>query len=409
MGNFESTFQVEPARRMQLLPDYLFGKLNATKLAMRRAGRDVIDFGMGNPDQPTSEPIVEKLQEVLNDAKAHRYSVARGIPHLLKAVTDHYQRYYEVQLDPETQVIATIGSKEGLSHLVMALLGPGDACIVPEPSFPVHVWSAVIAGAQVHTVPLSTDAQTFIASVKDCLNRAHIRPKILFLNYPHNPTTATVEVSFFEKVVGFCREEKLFIIQDFAYKDITFDGYDAPSIMQVPGASDIAVEFITMSKSYNMAGWRCGFCIGNAHAIKLLGAIKGYYDYGLFTPIQVASISALKLPREDVRVLAKKYEGRRDALIGGLSRYGWKIQPSKGAMFVWAPLPDAFTHMGSMAFSELLLEKAEVLVSPGVAFGKAGEGFVRMSLVENTERIKQAVRQMGKVLQTLDTGSSGTR
>lgn len=393
-----SNFRIEPARRMQLLPDYLFGKLNATKLEMRRAGRDVIDFGMGNPDQPASVPIVDKLQEVLRDTKAHRYSTARGIPHLLKAVSDHYDTFYGVKLDPEREVIATIGSKEGLSHLVLALLGPGDACIVPEPSFPVHVWSAIIAGAQVLTVPISNDADAFIKSLDVCLERAHIRPKVLFLNFPHNPTTTTVDPVFFEKIVPYCKEKKLFIVQDFAYKDITFDGYEAPSILQVPGANEIAVEFITMSKSYNMAGWRCGFCVGNEHAVKLLGHIKGYYDYGLFTPIQVASISALKLPRSDVRELAEKYRDRRDTLINGLARFDWDITPSNGAMFVWAPLPGKYKHKGSMGFSELLLQEAEVLVSPGIAFGKAGEGFVRMSLVENSERIKQAVRQIGRLL-----------
>jgi alanine-synthesizing transaminase len=392
------SFQVEAARRMQLLPDYLFGKLNATKLEMRRSGRDVIDFGMGNPDQPASESIVDKLQEVLKDSKAHRYSTARGIPHLLKAVADHYKTYYDVELNPEREVIATIGSKEGLSHLVLALLGPGDSCIVPEPSFPVHVWSAIIAGAQVLTVPLSNNADEFIASLDVCLENAHIRPKVLFLNFPHNPTTLTVDLTFFEKIVPYCKSKGLFIVQDFAYKDITFDGYEAPSILQVPGATEIAVEFITMSKSYNMAGWRCGFCVGNSHAVKLLSQIKGYYDYGLFTPIQVASISALKLPRSDVKILAEKYQNRRDTLIGGLSRYGWEISPSNGAMFVWAPLPDKYKKLGSMNFSELLLEEAEVLVSPGIAFGKAGEGYVRMSLVENSERIKQAVRQIGRLL-----------
>jgi alanine-synthesizing transaminase len=397
-SNTPTVFKIEAARRMQLLPDYLFGKLNATKLDMRRAGRDVIDFGMGNPDQPASDSITEKLQEVLKDTKAHRYSTARGIPHLLKAVSDHYDTYYGVKLDPNKEVIATIGSKEGLSHLVLALLGPGDACIVPEPSFPVHVWSAIIAGAQVLSVPVTNDADEFIQSVDACLERAHIRPKVLFLNYPHNPTTTTVDLSFFEKIVPYCKAKGLFIVQDFAYKDITFDGYEAPSILQVSGAKDIAVEFITMSKSYNMAGWRCGFCVGNEHAVKLLSQIKGYYDYGLFTPIQVASISALKLPRADVKVLADKYQDRRDTLISGLLRYGWDIKPSNGAMFVWAQLPDKYKHLGSMKFSELLLQEAEVLVSPGIAFGKAGEGYVRMSLVENSERIKQAVRQIGRLL-----------
>lgn len=388
---------IEPASRMNLLPDYLFGRLNALKLAMRRDGRDVIDFGMGNPDQPTNERIVEKTIQVLQDARAHRYSMAKGIPHLRKAVADHYFRRYGVELEPETEVITTIGSKEGLSHLALALLGPGDSCLVPAPAFPVHIWSAVIAGASVFTVPLAPEAD-FLRNLEMAATGLKPRPKILFLNYPHNPTTAVASLDFLAEVVALCRRLGILIVQDFAYKDITYDGYVAPSILQVPGAIELSVEFLTMSKSYNMAGWRCGFCVGNPRIIQLLGQIKGYYDYGLFTPIQVASIEALNQPDEEVQKLRDKYQERRDVLIDGLARAGWAIEKPKGAMFVWAPIPEPFRDMGSMAFSELLLQKAEVLVSPGIAFGDEGEGFVRMSLVENSERIRQAVRQINRAL-----------
>jgi len=364
---------------------------------MRRDGRDVIDFGMGNPDQPTNDRIVDKTISVLQDTKAHRYSMAKGIPHLRKAVADHYKRRYDVDLEPDTEIITTIGSKEGLSHLSLALLGPGDSCLVPSPAFPVHIWSAVIAGASVITIPLGQDTE-FLQNLEKTATGMKPRPKILFLNYPHNPTTAVTDIDFLTNVVALCRKLGILIVQDFAYKDITYDGYIAPSILQVPGAKNLCVEFLTMSKSYNMAGWRCGFCVGNRQMIQLLGQIKGYYDYGLFTPIQVASIEALNQPDEEVQKLRDKYQERRDVLIDGLARGGWVIEKPKGAMFVWAQLPEKFRDMGSMAFSELLLNKAEVLVSPGIAFGDEGEGYVRMSLVENTERIRQAVRQINRVL-----------
>ena len=391
-------YNLEPAARMRVLPDYVFGRLNAIKLKMRQDGRDVIDFGMGNPDSPTIDPIVRKMKVVLEDHKSHRYSAARGIPHLLKAVAVHYGDYYGADIDPDTQVIATIGSKEGLSHLSLALLGPGDACLVPEPSFPVHIWSAVIAGAQVITFPLSNDPGLFIRNLKTAIHNAVIRPKLVYLNFPHNPTALCVDLLFYEKVVDFCRQEKLFIVSDFAYKDITFDGYKAPSIMQVDGASDIAVEFMTMSKSYNMAGWRIGFCVGNARAVSLLGQIKGYYDYGLFTPIQVAAIEALKLPPSEVEAVAMKYQSRRDILVEGLNRAGWPVEKNRGAMFMWARIPEPFRHLNSMEFSELLLQEAEVLVSPGSAFGKAGEGYVRLSLVENSERIRQGIKNISRLI-----------
>ncbi|MEX1063357.1 MAG: aminotransferase class I/II-fold pyridoxal phosphate-dependent enzyme [Balneolaceae bacterium] len=384
---------IKPSERMQQLPEYLFGRLNAEKQRRRSNGIDIIDFGMGNPDMPTSAETVQKIHDVVEDEKAHRYARATGIPHLLKAAADHYMELYRIDLNPESEVVVTIGSKEGLSHLALALLGPGDRAVVPAPYFPIHYWSVVIAGGSVLNVPVTSDAEEFIEHLEDLKEK----PKVLFLNFPHNPTGTTVDLPFFEEIVGWCRENAVFIIHDFAYKDITFGDYKAPSILQVEGAREIAVEFFTMSKSYNMAGWRCGFCIGNREAIALLSRIKSFFDYGLFTPIQVAAITALKNSQDNVRELAQKYEDRRDVLVDGLARYGWDIPLTRGAMYVWAPLPEKYKGMGSLEFSEWLLDEAEVLVSPGIGFGPAGEGHIRMSLVENTQRIRQAVRQIGRI------------
>ena len=379
---------------MKQLPEYVFGRLNAEKQRRRSEGVDIIDFGMGNPDMPASREAVEKIREVLEDDKSHRYSRATGIPHLLRAVATHYKTIYDVDLQPETEIISTIGSKEGLSHLSLALLGAGDTCVVPEPYFPVHMWSAVIAGATVVNVPVTNDASELIRSVE----QLEEKPKVLYLNYPHNPTGITVELSFFEEIVDWCLKKSVILIHDFAYKDITFDDYFAPSIMQVPGARDIAVEFFTMSKSYNMAGWRVGFCVGNPEIIAMLSRIKAFFDYGMFTPIQVAAIVSLKKDQSEVRELAKKYESRRDAMIEGLERAEWHVEPNRGAMFIWAQIPEAYRKMGSYRFAEWLLDEAEVLVTPGTGFGKAGEGYVRMSLVENTHRIRQATRQIHRAL-----------
>ncbi|MDG5767799.1 aminotransferase class I/II-fold pyridoxal phosphate-dependent enzyme [Balneolales bacterium ANBcel1] len=385
---------IKPADRMRQLPEYVFGRLNAEKQKRRSEGVDIIDFGMGNPDMPASRDAVEKIREVLEDDKSHRYSRATGIPHLLRAVATHYKSWYNVDLDAETEIISTIGSKEGLSHLSLALLGAGDTCVVPEPYFPVHMWSAVIAGARVINIPVTNDADELIRS----LEKLDERPKVLYLNYPHNPTGITVELPFFEKMVAWCRAESVILIHDFAYKDITFGDYKAPSVMQVPGARDIAVEFFTMSKSYNMAGWRVGFCLGNAEIIAMLSRIKAFFDYGMFTPIQVAAIVSLKKDQSEVRELAHKYELRRDAMIEGLARAGWDVPLQRGAMFVWAQIPEAFRKMGSYRFAEWLLDEAEVLVTPGTGFGEAGEGYVRMSLVENIHRIRQATRQIHRAL-----------
>ncbi len=393
MSNTETAF-IKPAQRMELLPEYVFGRLNAEKQRRRSEGTDIIDFGMGNPDMPASRDAVEKIRDVLDDEKAHRYSRATGIPHLLRAVSDHYAHVYDVELDSETEIISTIGSKEGLSHLSLALLGSGDVCAVPEPYFPVHMWSAVIAGATVSTIPVSDDAAAMIRSLE---NLREI-PKVLYLNYPHNPTGITVELGFFEEMVSWCRRNSVILIHDFAYKDITFGEYKAPSVMQVPGAREVAVEFFTMSKSYNMAGWRCGFCLGNAQIIAMLSRIKAFFDYGMFTPIQVAAIVSLRKGQSEVKKVAKKYELRRDTLLEGLSRAGWHVPPGRGAMFIWAPIPEPYRDMGSYRFAEWLLDEAEVLVTPGTGFGQAGEGYVRMSLVENIHRIRQAVRQIHRAM-----------
>ncbi len=391
---------IRPAARMELLPEYVFGRLNAEKQRRRAEGIDIIDFGMGNPDMPASSDAVDKIRQVLDDEKSHRYSRAIGIPHLLRAVADHYESGYGVELDSETEIITTIGSKEGLSHLSLALLGPGDRCVVPEPHFPVHMWSAVIAGAEVTTIPVTDDAGAMIRSIEQQTVQtvASGPPKVLYLNFPHNPTGTTVDLPFFEEMVAWCRKHSVILIHDFAYKDITFGGYRAPSVLQVPGAREIAVEFFTMSKSYNMAGWRCGFCAGNARIIALLSRIKAFFDYGMFTPIQVAAIVSLRKNSDEVRKLAKKYENRRDVLLEGLARAGWHIPSMRGAMFVWAPIPEPWRGMGSYRFAEWLLDEAEVLVTPGNGFGEAGEGCVRMSLVENTHRIRQAVRQIHRAM-----------
>ncbi len=388
------TTSIVPAKRMDQLPDYLFGKLNEEKQRRRREGIDVIDFGMGNPDMPASREAVEKIHQVIEDDKAHRYPNPAGIPNLLKAVADHYDEFYGVDLNYDQEVVATIGSKEGLSHLALAMLGPGDRCVVPAPFFPIHKWCAVIAGAEIQHLPVTDNAERMI----DYMEKLDRTPKLIFLNFPHNPTSTTVDLDFFKTFVPYCLEKNVIIIHDFAYKDITFGDYKAPSILQVEGAKEIAVEFTTMSKSYNMAGWRCGFCVGNSRMIQLLTRIKSFFDYGLFTPVQVAAIHELRHNRDQVKEVARKYESRRKVLTEGLERYGWDIPYSRGAMYVWAHIPDRYREMGSLKFAEWLLEEAEVLVSPGIGFGPAGEGHIRMSLVENTQRIRQAVRQIGRII-----------
>ena len=390
--------QIEVAERVNQLPPYVFGRLNAIKAARRKAGEDIIDLGMGNPNDPTPEPIIEKLCEAIRDPRNHRYSVsADGIFNLKKEVAAFYKAEWGVNLDPAKEVICTIGSKEGLSHLSLALMEPGRTAVVPVPAYPIHIHSIRLAGGTVLPVPLSNGPE-FFENLEREVDAAQVKPKMLILNFPHNPTTLTVDLEFFERAVAFCRDRSILLVHDFAYSHITYDGYKAPSVLQAKGAKDTAVEFSTMSKSFNMAGWRVGFCVGHPDVVGALARIKGYYDYGTFMPVQIASIVALRNCRDEARKQAAIYQARRDVLCEGLDRIGWHITKPKGAMFVWAPMPEKYAHLSSFDFSLLLLEKANVSVAPGEAFGPGGERFVRMALVENELRLKQAVRQIGRVL-----------
>ncbi len=394
----EKQIKIKLSERMYRLPPYIFGELNALKLKKRQEGIDIIDLGMGNPDQPSLKNVVDKLAEVATkDPKTHRYSRSRGLPHLLKAAADKYEKVWDVKLKPNEEIIATIGSKEGVSHLALALLGPGDSALVPTPAFPIHVWSVILAGANVIQIELG-DMSTFISRLSHVVENLWPKPKVLYLNFPHNPTTAVVEIDFYKDIVRYCKKHEIIIINDFAYCDITFDGYKSPSILEVEGAKDIAVEFTTMSKSYNMAGWRVGFCAGNQEIINALGRLKGYYDYGIFTPIQVASIIALREPHEKVEEISKIYQQRRDIFVDGLNKGGWKIEKPKATMFVWAPIPEPYKNMGSVEFAYMLMEKAEVCGTPGISFGESGDGFIRLALVENANRLQQAVKQINRAL-----------
>jgi alanine-synthesizing transaminase len=392
------TMDIEFAGRIQELPEYIFGRLNAIKMQRRRAGEDVIDLGMGNPNDPTPTPIIEKLIEAVSDPRNHRYSVsADGIFNLKREVARFYGREFGVELDPESEVVCTIGSKEGVSHLALVLMGGGDTAIVPTPAFPPHVHSIAIAGGSVVSLPISNDVALF-DRLDELVGPAEPKPKLLLLNFPHNPTALTVELPFFERAVRFARERGIFIIHDFAYSHITFDGYRAPSFLQAEGAKEVGVEFSSMSKSFNMAGWRVGFCVGHPEVVGGLARIKGYFDYGLFMPVQIASIIALRHCMDAVREQAAIYQQRRNALCDGLERIGWPVERPRGTMFVWAPIPEEFRGMGSVEFCLMLLEEANVAVAPGAAFGEGGDGFVRMAIVENRQRLRQAVRQMGRAL-----------
>jgi alanine-synthesizing transaminase len=386
--------------RLDRLPPYMFGRINDMKLRMRQQGVDVIDLAMGNPDSPTPSHIVDKLTEVAQDPKAHGYSASKGIPALLRAISRHYDRKHGVSLDPETEIVATIGSKEGLGHLMLALLDPGDLALVPNPTFPIHIYSVALAGGNVVSIPLREEAD-FVPDMAEITRDIWPKPKLITLNFPHNPTTATVSLDFFKEVVDFARKNDIIVVHDMAYSDITFDGYQAPSFLEVPGAKDVGVEFFTFSKSYNMAGWRIGACVGNPDVVNALARIKGYYDYGMFTPIQVAGIAALDGPQECVKEVCAVYQERRDVLCDGLTRIGWPVKKPKATMFTWAPIPEQYRAMGSMEFSLMMMKKAEVAVSPGVGFGDMGEGYVRIALVENTERIRQAIRNIRRTLTEL--------
>ncbi|MDO9238548.1 MAG: alanine transaminase, partial [Methylicorpusculum sp.] len=372
-------------------PPYVFNIVNELKAKARAAGEDIIDFGMGNPDQPTPDHIVNKMVEATKRPDTHRYSVSKGIPRLRKAICHWYKTRFDVDLDPDTEAIVTIGSKEGLAHLALATLGPGDVVLVPNPAYPIHPYGVVIAGADVRHVPLVPGVDFF-----DELHKAIIdswpKPKMLILNFPGNPTTQCVELDFFEKIIAVAREHKIWVVQDIAYADIVFDGYKAPSILQVKGATDVAVEFFSLSKSYNMPGWRVGFMCGNKELVGALARIKSYLDYGTFTPIQIAAITALEGPQDCLIEIAEMYRKRRDVLCEGLTSAGWPVPKPKATMFVWAPIPEPYKAMGSLEFSKKLLVDAKVAVSPGIGFGQYGDDHVRFGLIENEHRTRQAIR-----------------
>jgi alanine-synthesizing transaminase len=383
--------------RIKRLPPYVFAVVNELKARVRAAGEDVIDFGLGNPDQPTPDHIVEKLVESAKRGNTHRYSQSRGIPRLRKAVCDWYAVNFQVELDPEREAIVTIGSKEGLAHLALAMVDHGDVVLVPNPTYPIHTYAFVIAGADIRHVPLM-EGVDFFDELEKAIRHSWPRPKALIINFPANPTTQCVELDFFRKVVEIARENEIWVIHDIAYADLVFDGYKAPSILQVPGARDVAVEFFTLSKSYNMPGWRVGFCCGNEKLVGALTKIKSYLDYGIFTPIQVASIIALEGDQGCVAEIRNLYRDRRDVLCRGLNGIGWNVTPPKATMFVWAKIPEAFRKMGSLEFSKLLVSEAKVAVSPGIGFGEYGDDHVRFALIENEQRTRQAVRGIRQVL-----------
>jgi alanine-synthesizing transaminase len=377
--------------RIKRLPPYVFNIIGDLKQAARRAGEDVIDLGMGNPDGATPPHVVRKLAEAALKVPNHRYSVSRGIYKLRLAICDWYRRRYGVELDADAEAIATIGSKEGLGHLALAVLGPGDVVLCPSPTYPIHQYSVIIAGGDLRSVPL-LPGEGFLDRLLDAVKQAWPKPRMLILNFPHNPTTEVVTLDFFERIVEFAREHHLMVVHDFAYADITFDGYEPPSFLQVPGAIDLGVEFFSLSKSYNMAGWRVGFAVGNREIIQALARVKSYLDYGMFQPIQIAAIHALGGPQDCVRENAERYRARRDVLCDGLARVGWEIPKPKATMFVWARIPEPYRAMGSIEFSKLLLREGKVAVSPGIGFGEYGDEYVRMALIENEHRTRQAVR-----------------
>ena len=385
------------SKRLNRLPPYMFGKLRQLTHERRQQGIDIIDLAMGNPNQPTPQPIIDKLTEAAQEVRNHRYSVSRGIYNLRREVSWHYERRYGVDIDPNEEAIAVIGTKEGLGHLALALIDNGDLAMVPNPTFPIHMYSIVLAGGSVVSIPL-TEENDFIPSLTEITRDIWPRPKVLILSFPHNPTGAVVDLGFFEEIVAFAKSQEIVVIHDLAYADIVFDGYKAPSLLQAKGAKDIGIEFISLSKSYNMAGWRCGFAAGNREIIEALARIKGYYDYGIFAPIQVAAIMALRTPEDTVMENAAVYQKRRDVLVDGLNRIGWKVPKPQASMFVWAPIPEAWKHLSSMEFAMKLLSEAEVCVSPGAGFGHNGEGYIRIALVENEDRIRQAVRQIRRAL-----------
>lgn len=389
---------MENFSRIQRLPPYVFNITGELKAAARKRGEDVIDFGMGNPDGATPPHIVEKMIEAARKPATHRYSLSRGIPRLRRSISDWYERRYGVSINPDTEAIVTIGSKEGIAHLCLATLDQGDVVMVPNPSYPIHIYGPVIAGASIRSVAIH-DTDSFLAEIETAIPLMYPKPKMLILNFPANPTTQCVDLKFFERVVELCRQHQIWLVHDLAYADIAFDGFRAPSVLEVPGAKDIAVEFFTLSKSYNMPGWRVGFMVGNKTLVSALSRMKSYFDYGTFTPIQVASILALDGPQDCVREICENYRSRRDVLVQGLNKLGWEVALPKATMFVWAPIPEPYRHLGSLEFSKRLLTEAKVAVSPGIGFGEYGDSHVRFSLIENEERTRQALRGIRAMLQ----------
>lgn len=383
--------------RIDRLPPYVFNITAELKLAARRRGEDIIDLSMGNPDGPTPQHIVDKLTEVAKRPDTHGYSTSKGIPRLRRAIAKWYGDRYQVDIDPDSEAIVTIGSKEGLAHLMLATLDRGDTVLVPDPSYPIHIYGAVIAGADIRSVPMAPGID-FFAELEKAIRGSYPKPKMMVLGFPSNPTGQCVELDFFERVIALARKHDIFVVHDLAYADIVFDGWKAPSIMQVPGAKDIAVEFFTLSKSYNMAGWRIGFMVGNPELVSALARIKSYHDYGTFTPLQVAAIAALEGDQTCVKEIAAQYQRRRDVLVKGLHEAGWPVETPKAAMYVWAPIPERYRALGSIEFARQLLEKAKVCVSPGVGFGDYGDEYVRFALIENEARIRQAVRGIRTML-----------
>jgi alanine-synthesizing transaminase len=387
-------------RRITGLPPYVFTIIDGLKIEARRAGVDVIDLGFGNPDIPSPELAVEKLCEAAHNTRNHRYSASKGIPKLREAVAGLYQRRFDVQLDPEREVLATIGSKEGFSHLMWVLLGPGDAALVPSPSYPIHIWGPLFAGAATREIPMATDGD-FIEAVREAYEYSWPKPRVIVLSFPHNPTTACVDLDFFQQVVDFAREHEVVVVHDNAYAELGFDGYRPPSILQAEGAKECAVELYSMTKAFSMAGWRIAYLVGNAEVVQALAKLKSYLDYGTFQPIQIAATVTLREAVDFPDEVGRIYQGRRDALIDGLHRIGWEVPRPRGTMFAWAPIPEPYAEMGSVEFASMLVKEAEVATSPGVGFGPGGEGYVRFALIENEQRIHQAIRNLRRTLTKL--------
>ena len=384
--------------RINRLPPYIFNIVNELKVLARKNGDDIIDFGMGNPDQKTPEHIIKKMQECSDKESVHRYSSSKGIPRLRKAISNWYEEKFNVSIDPEEEAIVTIGSKEGLAHLALATLNHGDSVIVPSPAYPIHPYGAVIAGAEIIYIKVEDDSDIFFSSLDTAINNSWPTPKMIIANFPSNPTTKCVDINFLKELVRIAKKYNIYLVHDIAYADIVFDGYKAPSVLQVDGAKDIAVEFYTLSKSYNMPGWRIGFMCGNSKLVNALSRIKSYMDYGTYTPLQVGAIEALEGPQDCVEDIRMMYKNRRDALCKGLNNIGWSVTPPKATMFVWSEIPDKYKDLGSLEFSKMLLAETNVAVSPGIGFGKHGDNFVRFSLIENEQRTKQAIRSLKSII-----------